>query len=323
MDWDNIQTFLAVFRAGRLSLAARELGVSEATARRRLDDLEALGVGPLFERTSGGLSPTTTATKLAQLAGRMESELLAVAHGGTGARREIVGEVRVTADELIALEVLPPLFSDLSRLHPHLVLKLGVTAEREDLLLGEADIAIRLFRPTQKSLVARQIPGGRLGLFAHRHYLARAGTPRSLEDLSAHDLVGAAQERSSVTGFEALGLSPAATNIGLRIDSPLGQMRAVRGGLGIGVGLAQVASRDPDLVRVLPEVGADVTIWVSVHEDQRDVPRVRAVFDAINRFLLARPVKTSTASEVGELDIVPIAALQSSRHLALLPGRAP
>ncbi len=318
MDWDNIQTFLAIFRAGRLSLAARELGVSEATARRRLDDLEALGVGPLFERTPGGLTPTPTAVKLAQLAGRMESELLEVADGSAGPRREIAGEVRVTTDELIALEILPLLFSELTQRYPNLMLKLGVTADAEDLLLGEADIAVRLFRPTQKSLVARQIPAGRLGLFAHRDYVARVGSPQCPEDLARHDLVRAGDERSSLAGFEALGLSPAASNFVLRIDSPLGQMRAVRGGLGIGVGLLATAERDPDLVRVLPEVGSDLTTWVSVHEDQRDVPRVRAVFDAIVRFLLAKPAKSPT-----DLEFAAIGRAPPSPRFGLHPGRTP
>lgn len=318
MDWDNIQTFLAIFKAGRLSLAARELGVSEATARRRLDELEATGVGALFERAAGGLSPTPTAQKLAQLAGRMESELLAVTDAAAGGRREVSGEVRVTADELIALETLPPLFSELTRRHPNLVLKLGVTADLEDLLLGEADIAVRLFRPTQKSLVARQIAGGRLGLFAHRDYVARVGSPRSPEDLAKHDLVGAGDERSSLAGFEALGVSLPPSRFALRIDSPLGQMRAVRAGLGIAAGLLSSAERDPDLVRVLPELGADLTIWVSVHEDQRDVPRVRAVFDAIVRFLLVKPAKPSADLELATVD-----RAQSSPRFGLHTGRTP
>jgi DNA-binding transcriptional LysR family regulator len=318
MDWDNIQTFLAVFRAGRLSLAARDLGVSEATARRRLDELEALGVGGLFERTPGGLNPTPTARKLAELAGRMESELLAVFDGAAGARREIAGQVRVTADEVIALGVLPPLFSELSQRHPNLLLKLGVTADAEDLLVGEADIAVRLFRPTQKSLVARQIAGGRLGLFAHRDYVARMGAPKRPEELARHDLVGAGDGRSSLASFDALGLSPAAGDFALRIDSPLGQMRAVRGGMGIGVGLLSAASRDPDLVQILPEVGADLTLWVSVHEDQRDVPRVRAVFDAIVRFLVAKPAKPPV-----NFDLAAVSGAQSSPRYGLHPGRTP
>jgi DNA-binding transcriptional LysR family regulator len=318
MDWDNIQTFLAIFRAGRLSLAARELGVSEATARRRLDQLEAMGVGALFERAPGGLMPTPTALKLAELAGRMESELLAVAEGAAGARREIAGAVRVTADELFALDVLPPLFAELTRNHPNLVLKLGVTADVEDLLLGEADIAVRLVRPTQKSLVARQIPGGRLGLFAHRDYVARVGAPQRAEDITNYDLVGGGDERSSFAGFEAMGLAVAASDFALRFDSPLGQMRAVRGGLGIGVGLLSITGRDPDLVRVLPELGADLTIWVSVHEDQRDVPRVRAVFDAIVRFLLAKPAKPAA-----ELELATVSRAPSSPRFGLHPERTP
>jgi|SRR5579859_794595 len=317
MDWDNIQTFLAIFRAGRLSVAARELGVSEATARRRLDDLEGLGVGPLFERGAGGLAPTPTALKLAQLAGRMECELVAVTEGSVGPRREVAGDVRVTADELIALEILPPLFPELTLRYPNLVLKLGVTADVEDLLLGEADIAVRLFRPTQKSLVARQIPGGRLGLFAHREYVARVGSPRSVDDLAAHDLVGAIEARSSLAGFATLGLSPPASSFAHCIDSPVGQMRAVRSGLGIGVGLVSAAARDPELVRVLPEIGADLTIWVSVHEDQRDVPRIRAVFDAIVRFLLAKPAKPP------EPEPAAVARATSSPRFAMHPGRTP
>jgi DNA-binding transcriptional LysR family regulator len=315
MDWDSIQTFLAVFRAGRLSLAARDLGVSEATARRRLDELEALGVGALFQRAPGGLAPTATAKKLAQLAGRMEAELQAVSDGAAGARREIAGQVRVTADEVIALGVLPPLFGELAQRHPNLLVKLGVAADAEDLLLGEADIAVRLFRPTQKSLVARQIVGGRLGLFAHRDYVARAGAPRRSEDLARHELVGAGDGRSSLVSFEALGLSTAANDFVLRIDSPLNQMRAVRSGMGIGVALQSVASRDPDLVPILPELGADLTLWVSVHEDQRDVPRVRAVFDAIVRFLIAKPAKSPLNAHLAA-----VGGARSSPNLALHPG---
>jgi DNA-binding transcriptional LysR family regulator len=112
-------------------------------------------------------------------------------------------------------------------------------------------------------------------------------------------------------------LSPASANFALRIDSPRGQMRAVRSGLGIGVGLLSVASRDPDLVRVLPELGADMTIWVSVHEDQRDVPRVRAVFDAIVRFLVAKPAKSPDS------DLAIVNGAQSSPHASLHLGRAP
>jgi DNA-binding transcriptional LysR family regulator len=316
MDWDNIQTFLAVFRTGRLSLAARELGVSEATARRRLDELEALGVGALFERAPGGLAPTATARKLAQLAERIDGELQAVSDGAAGARREIAGQVRITADEVIAVGVLPPLFAELAQRYPNLSLKLGVTAAAEDLLLGETDIAVRLFRPTQKSLVARQIAGGRLGLFAHRDYLARMGVPEHAEDLAKHELIGAADGRSSLASFEALGLAPGVGEFALRIDSPLAQMRAVRGGMGIGVGLLSLASCDPDLEPVLPEVGADFTLWVSVHEDQRDVPRVRAVFDAIVRFLVAKPARPRAAADlaaIGAMQAPPLSALHSGR----------
>jgi hypothetical protein len=71
---------------------------------------------------------------------------------------------------------------------------------------------------------------------------------------------------------------------------------------------------------VLPEVGADLTIWVSVHEDQRDVPRVRAVFDAIVRFLLAKPAKPPVELE---LECATADRAQSSPRFGLHPGRTP
>lgn len=287
MDWDNIQAFLAIFRSGKLAVASRDLGVSEATVRHRLDAVEALGVGPLFERVGGRLTPTSTALKLAQLAERMESDLSSIAVAGP--RREVAGDVRVTADELIAVNVLLPLFAILMRRHPNLRLNLGVTAETEDLLLGQADISVRLARPTQKSLVARQVPSGCLGLFAHRDYLLEAGVPANLADLTRFDLIGAGEHDPALAGFRDLGLTPSMANFALRVDGPVGQMQAIRGALGIGAAPVFVAGADPDLVRVLPDIGIDIVAWVSVHEDQRDVPRVRAVFDAIVKLMTARP----------------------------------
>ena len=69
-------------------------------------------------------------------------------------------------------------------------LELALSDHNADLLRRDADIAVRMARPTQQALVARRIGIVEIGLFAHREYVQAFGLPRTLEDLSAHRLIG-------------------------------------------------------------------------------------------------------------------------------------
>src|SRR5262249_60700817 len=69
------------------------------------------------------------------------------------------GTVRVTASQLIGHEVLPPILAEFGWRHPGIALELSLSDRQEDMLRGDADIAVRMARPTQKSLVVRRIAG--------------------------------------------------------------------------------------------------------------------------------------------------------------------
>src|SRR6187551_3318316 len=144
IDWERQRAFLAVLSEGSLSAAARTLCVAQPTVRRRIEELEgALGV-PLFTRSSGGLQPTEAALGLRDHAEAMALAADAFVRAGSAGAKEIAGSVRISASEVIAVEVLPPMLATLRTAHPRLVFELSPSNRNEDLLRREADIAIRM-----------------------------------------------------------------------------------------------------------------------------------------------------------------------------------
>lgn len=288
MNWDSLQMLLAILRRGAVPAAAAELGASEATVRRRLARLQAEAGEPLFEAQGGRLRPTAFALRLRDMAEALELDLQAAmaAARASGSGRSPASPVTITATEMIGAELLAPLVAAMAGPFPHLAVKLGMTERNEDLLRGEADIAVRLRQPSYKWLVTREAPAGEFGLFAARRYLEATGAaPSGVGDLKAVRLIGSPHTLETITLLREMGVPVEPADFSVRINSQLGQFMALRGGLGGGVAMVSAAAREPGLVRVLPQVGLRRSVWVCMHEDLRDVPGVRLVFRCIVRFL--------------------------------------
>lgn len=287
-DWDCHRAFLAVLAEGSLSAASRRLNLAQPTVRHRIEALERALGAPLFTRSPAGLEPTALARQLAEPARAMElaaEAFLRTASGEAGGER---GTVRITASEVVGVEVLPPILAALHQAHPGLRLELGLSNRNEDLLRREADIAIRMVPPRQKALVARRVGAVRLGLHAHRRYLAAHGTPASAAALQGHALIGYEQSALNRRWMPLMGLELRSSDLAFRTDSDLGQLAAIRAGFGIGGCQCALAARDPELVPVLPdEISLDLDTWVVMHEDQRALRRVRLVFDRLVEGLAA------------------------------------
>jgi DNA-binding transcriptional LysR family regulator len=187
---------------------------------------------------------------------------------------------------VIAVEVLPPMLARLHEAHPGLEIELSASDQVEDLLHRAADIAVRMAQPTQAALVVRQIGGIAVGMFAHRSYLARHGTPKALADLRGHRVIGFDRESAYVRAMAKRYPIFTELTLAFRADSNLAQLAAIRAGIGIGP--CQVGLAGEDLVRVLS--GAfDIALetFVAMHEDLRTSPRCRVVFDALVQGLAA------------------------------------
>ncbi len=280
VGWDDQRAFLAVIEEGSLSGAARRLGLSQPTVRARVAALERALGGALFVRSVNGMVPTRAAAALAEHVRAMRRASEAMARAASAAGEGIGGVVRLSVSEFVGIEVIPPMLATLRARHPALDIELALSNESANILEQEVDVALRMTDPKQRALVARRVATFPIGFFAHRDYLARRGVPLTLAELAGHDVIGPDRSTSDLRFAARLGHPVAPEGFALRTDSHPAAFAAVRAGLGVGAVLAPVAARNPDLVRVLPELRIGVLeTWLVTHEDLRRVPRVRAVLD--------------------------------------------
>ena len=279
-DWSLARTFLAALESGSLLGAAKRLGSSQPTVGRQIAELESqLGVA-LFERTGRGLVPTQSALQLAASAQAMEVAALQLARSGSGAQKQVSGTVRITASQPVACYLLPPILSDMRRALPEIQVEIESSNVVSNLLRREADIALRMVRPDQATLIAKKIGTVKVGTYASRDYLARRGSPKQPMDLIGHDMIGYDKGEDIIRGFRAFGQSISREAFAFRTDDLIVQWEAVRAGLGIGFYANYLARADPDVLRILPAMALpELPMWLTVHREIRSSQRIRAVFD--------------------------------------------
>jgi DNA-binding transcriptional LysR family regulator len=284
--WELYRTFLAVIEERSLSGAARRLSLTQPTIGRHVDALEgALGVS-LFTRSQAGLLPTEAGRALVPHAQAMASAASALLRAVSGEAEEARGAVRVTASEMIGSEVLPPALAAFREQHPRIELELVLSNRSQDLLRREADIAVRMVKPTQAALTARKLGVVELGFHAHPRYLAARGAPRSLEELRAHPLIGF-DRAPSVSRLPGAPFPLTRDLFAFRCDSDIGQYAALRAGFGIGVCQNALGKRD-GLVPILPGViDFRLGVWLVMHRDLKSTRRVRLLFDHLASHLAA------------------------------------
>jgi len=286
--WETYRSFLAVMTEGSLSAAARKLALTQPTLGRHIDQLEAdLGL-PLFSRSQAGLIPSQAARELLPHAQAMASAAEALVRASSGADAEERGTVRLTASVVVGGAVLPAILARFREAHPHIAIELVLSDATQDLLRRDADIAVRMVRPTQGALVAKRIGRIGFGLFAHRRYLEKHGTPRTLEDFRNHAVIGFDKETPFIQALRKGGLPLTREIFALRTDADLAQLAALRAGFGIGVTQLGIGRRDPDLVALLPgALKFEIEMWLAMHKDLRSTRRTRLLFDHLAENLAA------------------------------------
>lgn len=282
VSWELYRSFLGVLREGTLSGAARALGITQPTVGRHIAALESALGAVLFTRSQIGLMPTEVALSLRAYAEAMDNTAAALERAASSQDQGVRGVVRVSASDVVCVEVLPPILARLRHEHPGLRVELVLTDKVQDLLRREADIAVRMMRPDQKQLIARKVGVIDIGLFAHKSYLDRHGAPLVMGDLASHSVIGYDQSspfirkvEKSIRGFDK-------DIFGLRTDSNVAQLALIRSGAGIGACQVLIGGRDQDLVRVLAkEFSIQLEAWVTMHENLRHDPACRATFEAL------------------------------------------
>lgn len=286
-SWDFYRSFLTVLQQRSLSAAARELGLTQPTIGRHIDALEEAVGAELFIRSSNGLLPTDVALDLQPYAETLATTAAAFLRTASSRRDTVEGTVRISASEVIGIEVLPPIIADLQEIYPGLQVELSASDTLEDLMNREADIAVRMAEPRQDALVVRRIGDIPLGFHAHRRYLERHGTPQTMPDLAGHRLIGFDRQTAYIRMMRKLHPAVDELTYAFRTSHHLAHLAAIRAGIGIGICQTGLARPNPDLMHILvDEFEIPLGTWVAMHESLKTAPRCRVTFDALVKGLL-------------------------------------
>lgn len=280
LDWTLCRSFLAVAETGSLSAAARKLNLSQPTLGRHMAEFEAALGTPLFTRQPKGLAPTEAALALIPAARAMQEAAARLSLAAAGRQETLKGAVRLTASRVVSHFLLPPMLARLRAAEPGIEIELVPSDSSENLLYREADIALRMYRPTQSDVVTRHLADLPLALYGAKSILDSQGRPENLQDLLRFDLVGFDRSDLMLKMMASLGLPRRREDFPLRCDDQLVYWNLVRAGCGLGAAQTVIGDAEPLVERIAPFLSLPaLPVWLTVPEALRHTPRIRRVMD--------------------------------------------
>lgn len=271
IDWSDLHHFLALAREGSLSAAARALGVDHVTVARRVAALEASMSLKLVDRRPRSYVLTEDGKRIAAIGAQMEEIAFAVERAARASKPELDGEISISAPPSLANILIAPKLMQLRQRYPGILIKLIGEKRTASLSRREADLALRLSRPTQPGLIARKIGHFEFGLY---------GAPSYLKETPPYAFTFIAYDASMDDTPQQQWLTDIAGSrqIVLRTNDLENQAAAARA----GVGLAALPRFLGDTDRRLERCNTDRKpvsreVWLIVHNDLRRAPAVRAV----------------------------------------------
>ena len=288
LDWNDFRIFLAIARAGTLSAAARQLGLDQSTLSRRLVALEATAGSRLFERTQHGYALSAAGEAVRENAEEIELQAIAAERRLAGHDARPEGHVRLAASDGFASWFVIPQLARFAQLFPGISVGLTTGNRAVSLARREADLALRLSKPSEPNLVARRLGTAAWALYGEVGYLERHGLPRLQRQLSGHDVVGFDQELATTVGARFLARHGARARVVLTTNSLVTQAAAVASGLGLSPLPCVCGDPHPKLARALPASIGQHDIWLVVHPDVRQSARVRVLLDYLSEVVTAQ-----------------------------------
>jgi len=290
MDWDLVRSFLVVSRMGSLSAAARELGVSQPTLSRNIQAIESKTELHLFQRTTQGLRLTEAGQRLIDAAEKMDQGADLFDRLASGLSVQLEGVVRISVNEIVGIYLLPPAIAAFRKDHPGVHVEIVISNHASSLNKREADIALRMFRPTQPDLVAKRLPDMELGFYATQTYIDQHGIPENLEEFSKHDVIGYDESLEFIEGAKRLGYQLVRDNFPIRTDHLLAQIALGRAGAGIVSTHVELAKQWPELQRILQWIPLPaLEFWIVCHSDTQYNSRIRELKNFLSNWFEGDP----------------------------------
>ena len=285
-DWNRARAFLVTAETGSLSAAARTLGLTQPTLSRQVAALEReLGVA-LFERGSRGLELTPNGLKLVEYVQAMNAAADHLSLAAAGQSESLLGNVCISASEVMATLILPPVLSQLRRIEPGITIELVVSNRASDLRRREADIAIRSFRPDQPDLITKKLREDCIKLYAAKTYLRQTGNPKSGAQLGKLDFVGFDKSRHFLSMLNSAGIEATEKNLTVTTSNSLANWELVKRGMGVGMMMQEIGDTEPLVQPLLAETPlTTIDTWLVAHRELRTSRRLKTVFDYLSEAL--------------------------------------
>ena len=279
---NHIQSFYVVAKHGSLGAAARAGGGSLATLGRHINALEKELNVILFDRRGNGYFLTQNGAQLFDYANEVEIAGARFVVAANARDDSVSGTVSISASLNVANFILPKILSKMNKKLPKISINVIATSDTTNLLLREADIAIRMFRPTQATLIAKKVGDVSLGGYASNDYLTNRGFPQTIGDLANHDMIGIGDDDHVSDKLKEIGINIGPDFYKYRCNDPIVCWSMVVAGCGISLCQNYYAATEERVKRVLPTLEIKLPVWLVSHAELKTDGRVRSVFDFLS-----------------------------------------
>lgn len=277
--WDDFRLIKAIAEARSLPAAAELIGLNHSTVFRRLGQIEESLGTRLFERHRSGYVPTPAGEEMAVLAERLETDIAGFTRRLAG--REILpaGELRVTTNDSLLVELLTPLFAAFMKQCPDIELDVLLGNQALNLSKRDADVAIRATDNPPENLIGRRVAQIGWALYGSATDFPE-GPPADPSELTRQRWISLGDQFSNFKVVQYRQKHIPADQTVYKLNTVLGLAEAVEAGIGIGFLPCFIADKRPALVRLAhPQTGYAADLWLLTHPDLRHSPRVRLFLD--------------------------------------------
>ncbi len=289
MDWDKLRIFHAVAEAGSFTHAGDTLNLSQSAVSRQVSALEDTLRTPLFHRHARGLILTEQGEMLYRTAHEVFGKLAMAEAMLKDAKDKPSGELKVTTTVGIGSTWLTPRIREFLEMYPDISVNMILTDHELDLSMREADVAIRMRKPTQPDLIQRRLMSVHTHIYAAPEYIKRRGMPQHVDELQRHELIVYGEEApptiANVNWLINLGkrrgkkFRPV-----LKVNNIYGLLLAVESGLGIGSLPDYIVQGHNKLMKVLPDIeGPSTDTYFVYPEELRNSNRIAVFRDFLVR----------------------------------------
>ncbi|MDC0739543.1 LysR family transcriptional regulator [Cognatishimia sp. SS12] len=283
----TMRAFVAVAEEGSFVAAAKRLGITPQLVSKHVQALESeLGVR-LLNRTTRSVSRTEIGDRFARRCATLLDDFEDIVTEVRDEHSQPRGHLRITVPVTFAEIYMAPILVKFSALYPDITVNMRLSDDFSDLLEESVDIALRIGKLNDSSMIVRKIVDTKSVLCAAPSYLEKAGIPKRPQDLEAHDCIVDTNRRAPDRWtFSDQGKLQTVTISGrYTVNSATASIELGKAGAGILICPDLFAQRDlaaGHLVQVLPNMTTEGSgLYALFHSARHSAAKTRVFIDFV------------------------------------------